>query len=201
MKALLPLLLLFSIFSNDSRALNLKNGDLILEAIPCHLCSLIEAEEKSVYSHMGVLVNDGGTWKVMEAWGKVSLTPLAEFQIRRKKEVPSLILRAIPENKKFPFNPKRLLDLFREKFAGHNYDTQFLWNNEDAMGEKLYCSELAAKLINPFLFDGIPTKPMHFIENRSLWIRYFRGNPPDGEPGLAPSDFERSPLFRKVGFL
>lgn len=184
----------------NANAIHLKNGDIILQPTSCYLCSLIESEEKTEYSHMGVLVTDGVHWNVMEAWGTVRLTSLGEFLSRRKKNSKSLVLRA-DHLQNQTVRSSDLLIRFISHFEGLHYDSHFLWNNSDDRGEKLYCSELVAKLLNPFLKEGIQTKPMHFEVNREFWIQYFHGTPPDGQPGLSPGDFERSPLFHKVGFL
>lgn len=99
------------------------------------------------------------------------------------------------------FDPYSFLEKFYSGFHLLAYDAEFLWTNEDSNGEKLYCSEFAAKFLNSFLPVKIQPKPMHFEKNREFWIQYFKGNPPDGQPGISPGDFERSPLFRKVGFI
>jgi len=197
-----PLLLLLTAFiALKSHAFSIKAGDLILQSNSCYLCNLIEKEEASPYSHMGVFVFDEGVLKVMEAWGtSVRLSTLGEFVGRRKKNSQSLVLRnkALPNVK---FNSHSLLELFRNSFEGKSYDAQFLWSNYDEKGEKLYCSEFAVKFLAHFYDEQVAPKPMHFEMNRELWMKFFHGNPPDGLPGLSPGDFERSPLYRRVGYL
>lgn len=201
MKALLSAFILSISLLTEARAFHLKNGDLILQPTACHLCSLIEAEEKSPYSHMGVLIKNGKQWSVLEAWGKVKITSLEDFLSRRKKNTKSLILRSKKEISTQEMTAENLLFRFSNHFEGLDYDPQFLWNNFSVDGEKLYCSEFAAKFIQPYLINTIHTKPMHFEINREQWMKYFRGNPPDGAPGLSPGDFERSPLFNHIGFI
>lgn len=199
MKLLLSIFLLTGALNGNANTFKWKTGDIILQSNACHLCSLIEAEEKSSYSHMGVLVLHQGKWSVLESWGKVRISSLNEFLLRRKKDTHSLILRTIHiENR---LRSEILLNRFAEKFAGLSYDPDFLWHNSDEQGQKLYCSEFVLKFMKPYLLIPMKTKPMHFEINREYWIKYFHGNPPDGMPGISPGDFERSPLFRRVGFL
>jgi hypothetical protein len=87
-------------------------------------------------------------------------------------------------------------------FDGLKYDHDFLWNNLDENGEeKLYCSEMVTKLLQGFMGIEVGTRRMKFDRNRDQWIRYFRGNPPDGKIGNSPAVFEHSELFYVVGEL
>jgi hypothetical protein len=94
-----------------------------------------------------------------------------------------------------------LNERFAREFEGLSYDGAFLWNNRDEKGEKIYCSELVVKLLEPALARPIPTKPMHFVADREAWIRHFKGRPPDGEPGVSPEDLVRSGAFIDLGDL
>jgi hypothetical protein len=182
-------------------AIALQNGDVLLQSVPCYLCAMIEAEEKGPYSHAGVVDVDAvGVETVYEAWTQVENIPLADFIAKRKSNSKTLVLRPIdPQGHEIKINETDLARAYQTGFAGHDYDEQFLWFNTDAKGEKYYCSELVAKLLNYFLPVPMPTKPMHFKMYRSLWISYFGGTPPDGQPGISPPDFARSPLFKKMG--
>jgi hypothetical protein len=201
MKLILQSLLMITLFSVRADAFTMKTGDVLLESIPCYLCGLIETEEASPYSHMGVVVLNHGVWNVLESLGNVRSTTLDEFLGLRKKDTHTLVLRINHDLEKNNLTSEILMNRFDLDFTGLSYDPQFLWNNHDSNGEKLYCSEFVAKFLQPFMSVTIPTKPMHFEVNRQLWINYFHGTPPDGLPGLSPGDFERSPLFHKVGVL
>lgn len=193
------ILFIFNILAATSTfAFPLKAGDILLQSNACYLCSMIEAEEHSPYSHLGVLVNEHGTYQVLEAWGKVRKTSLNEFLQRRRLDSKVLVLRSKIMSR---IPSATMLNHFELMFQGKSYDSNFLWSNFDANGEKYYCSEFVAKFMNEFLIDKIGTKPMHFDVNREFWIKYFHGNPPDGTPGLSPGDFERSPMFQHVGFI
>ena len=181
---------------------DLKSGDVILQSSPCFVCQLIEEEEHSAYSHMGVVVQQpSGEPQVLEAWGYVQNTPLSLFLSKRKRGSQSLVIRPLEEFKLDQIPASTFMNRFLNQFAGKNYDPYFLWNNHDENGEVYYCSELVAKFLNPFLGKRLLPKAMHYEKNREAWMHYFNGMPPDGMPGLSPGDFERSPLFKKIGLL
>lgn len=183
-------------------AFPLKTGDILLQSVPCYLCSLIEIEENTPYSHLGIAIVEENRISILESWQKVERISLDEFLAKRKKGTETLVLRPRAfETANARVSAQSFLNAFDRWFAGKHYDDDFLWNNSDELGEKYYCSEFVAKFMNHFLPVSMPTKPMHFQKHRDLWIKYFRGNPPDGQPGVSPGDFERSPLFRNVGFL
>jgi Permuted papain-like amidase enzyme, YaeF/YiiX, C92 family len=178
----------------------LQTGDLLLESLPCRVCQLIEQEEGVPYSHVGIVVNSmensGRPIVVLESWQSVRATPLAEFLARRTHGTRTLILR--PKNFR-TVSSEAMLRVFHDRFEGLDYDEAFLWGNSNEKGELLYCSEFVAKLMNVFLRNPLMPKPMHYQKNRALWIRYFRGDPPDGLMGNSPGDFLRVGGFLKVG--
>jgi len=183
-------------------AFSLKSGDILLQSTECYLCSLIEAEENSPYSHLGVVVVEPSGVSVLEAWQNVERVSLDDFLKTRKGGSRTLVLRPFAfESATTPIQARDLLAVFERDFDGKHYDGDFLWNNSDERGEKYYCSEFAAKFLDLFLPSPIPTKAMHYRIHRDEWIKYFRGNPPDGLPGISPGDFERSPLFDHVGWI
>lgn len=180
-----------------SNGMELKTGDLILQSNPCFLCSMIELEEESPYSHVGVILRTKGKISVFESRGSVREVPLEDFLKSRRIQTSSLVLRS--ERLELTLDADEFIRRFQKHFEFHSYDPDFLWFNRDEKGEKYYCSELVVKLLSPEL--PLLPKAMHFEKNREEWKRYFKGNPPDGEPGFSPGDFERSPYFRKVGFI
>ena len=181
---------------------DLKAGDLLLQSIPCYVCSLIEIEEGQPYSHIGVVLTKNKKISVLQSWQKVQALTLKDSLALRTPGSATLVLRAIDENEReLKWDAKKLNTIFERDFAGLSYDEDFLWDNRDAIGEKLYCSEFVAKFINRFLPVQLSPQPMHFIHYRTDWISYFHGTPPDGKLGLSPSDFLESPLFKTVGEL
>jgi hypothetical protein len=185
-------------------ALELKVGDILLQPLDCWSCSLIEAQEKSIYSHMGLVIQTTPTVEVAEALGVVRILSLKDFNSRTQKGQRLLVKRF--QNKLITANlerrQKEFRHYFKNKFENLKYDHEFLWDNFDEHGlEKLYCSEMISKLFLGFLAVEIPVKRMKFDINRDEWIRYFNGPPPDDEWGNSPATFEKSELFYDVGEL
>ena len=185
-------------------ALELKVGDILLQPLDCWSCSLIEAQEESIYSHMGMVIETEPEVVVIEALGMVRTMSLEEFNKRTQKN-QKLSVRRFRHEKAVAFlveNKKDLQEMFFSDFSGLKYDHDFLWNNFDENGfEKMYCSEMVTKLLSGFLRIELPMKRMKFDKNREQWIRYFKGNPPDGKWGNSPASFEKSELFYEVGEL
>lgn len=185
-------------------ALELKVGDVLLQPLDCWSCSLIEAQENSIFSHVGVVVKISPSVEVAEALGKVRILSLDQFNTRTQKGQRLLVKRFKNDllisrlmNKQVEF-----LTYFKKEFENLKYDHDFRWDNLDEQGyEKLYCSEMVSKLFLGFLGVEIPLKRMKFDLNREEWIRYFRGVPPDDEWGNSPGDFDKSELFYEVGEL
>ena len=186
---------LFLVISSSASAKAFfHTGDVILQPLDCYLCSMIEAEESTPYSHIGLVVVDRDNQiRVIESYKKVAIVSLGEFLSKTEVGQKPLVIRTYET-----FNQKNftheLLNFYYTKFDALPYDPEFSMDDE-----KLYCSELVMKILNPFLSVKIPTKKMHFDHNRSAWESYFRGKVPDGAPGIAPADFLRSGLFYVVG--
>lgn len=154
---------------------------------------MIESEEESIFSHIGLVVVENHEIKVIESYKKVSIVSLEEFLAKTQKDQKVLLLRSFESE---AILSRKLLNYYFTSFHNKPYDPQFSMDDE-----KLYCSELVMKLLNRFLSVKIPTKKMHFNHNRSAWESYFRGNVPDGEDGIGPADFLRSELFFTVSVL
>jgi len=195
--------LFFPGLSSALETSGLKSGDVILISLPCRICKVIEAEEGAPFSHMGVILKYNRQISVLDAYGEVRELPLQDFLKLKTPGTSPVILRAKtnPPNL-LADSTFQLLLRFKVKFRGNSYDSDFLWDNSDENGEKLYCSEFVAKFLNPNLPEPIQPKRMHFRVQREEWLRFFKGrNPPDGQPGISPADFYRSELFRNVGTL
>ena len=50
-------------------ALDLRPGDILLQPLHCRLCNLIEAQTDSIFSHIGIVINEKSD--VAEAFSKV----------------------------------------------------------------------------------------------------------------------------------
>lgn len=168
-------------------------GDVILQPKRCYLCGYIEAHENSIFSHMSVVVSvKNNEVIVAESLTKVRLLSLEDFLKLGDNRRHHKAIRLIEVAK---------LDLMKEvrPLLGADYDSDFRWDNLGRDGrEALYCSELVAKIMNPFLSRKIPTKIMDYSLNFDFWNNYFQGNIPQGLEGNSPGDFEKSPLFFEV---
>lgn len=184
----------FVCFTPQTEAAQLQTGDLILVSLPCAVCALIEAEESSRYSHIGIAVQQEHEWKVLESWSTVKATPLEEFLGRRRKGSPIGIFR----HRTQAFSNDQLWQVFKARYEGLPYDANFLWNNHDQKKEKLYCSEFVLKFLKNFNIELPEPKPMHFSYRRDLWERYFRGPAPEGELGVSPQDFVISSTYLQI---
>lgn len=175
------------------KAQSLKAGDILLASLPCWICSVIELEEDSLFSHIGILNQENGEWVVYESFGEVRKSKLPKFLkgLRKDRIVRVLRLRSEPN-----FSARKLQSVFEKKYEGLSYDNKFLWNNYDHLGrEKYYCSEFVQKFFLDFISLTLTTKRMHFDKKRKYWERFFKGEIPDGELGISPEDFNKSADF------
>lgn len=201
-KLIIFTLLLGTFHSTLFAQVKLQTGDILLQPMHCWACGLIEAEEETIYSHIGMafVVND--EVYVTEAYGKVRKVSFADFNKKTQKDQRIKVLRFRNEELQLEFFKRNseLIDLYEREFDGLDYDSQFLWNNFDSNGnEKLYCSEFISKFLQAAFQLETPIKRMHFEKNREGWIKFFKGNVPDNMWGNSPGDFERSDLFYEVG--
>jgi uncharacterized protein YycO len=170
---------------------NLKTGDVLLQPLKCWACTLIEEQEDSLYSHIGVYLNIDGKDMVAEAYGRVQLVSLETFLSKTEAGLKVVAKRHFDYEKlDAKFIAKTL------KYIGNPYDHYFLWNNEVKGKEAIYCSELLFKAMAPFVsFNDLSTKEMLFDINPELWDRYFRGETPRYKQGISPEDFNLSSDF------
>jgi hypothetical protein len=197
------LLFILSFFCTNSlwASPELKVGDILLQPLQCWTCDLIEDTEQSIYSHMGIVVSLNPVM-VADSRRKVEIQTLEEFNFITQKGQNIKVLRFQNEKivAEFAENSDKFLKLFMSEFNGLAYDHDFRWDNFSEDGrQKLYCSEMVAKLLQAFLGIDPIIKRMHFSRNQEVWERYFRGDVPRGKWGNAPSDFDRSDWFYDVG--
>lgn len=182
----------------------LKAGDVLLQPLKCKACSLIEAEEETIYSHIGVVLAVRPEVIIGEAFSTVRKISLKDFNAKTEpgQKIMAIRFRNEELSDHIQNSASAFMKTFDEDFLGAKYDHDFRWNNFDDKGnEKFYCSEMVSKLFQAFVGIETPIKRMHFQNNRDQWMIYFRGNIPDHEWGNSPGDFERSDLFYQVGEL
>lgn len=190
------------IFTVEASSVELMVGDLLLQPRQCWSCTLIEEQEESIYSHIGMVIEVTPTVKVVDSLLRVKMSGLKDFNSGTQKD-QKISVRRFRNPEIVTFLQSRRHNLYKyfvSEFEGLSYDHDFIWNNFDQNGrEKLYCSELISKLLSSFLNLELPIKRMKFDRNRDQWLKYFKGNPPDGKWGNSPASFENSDLFYEVG--
>lgn len=205
MKPFLTLIFLLSTtFTLARTSPVLRVGDVLLQPLKCWACSLIEAEEETIYSHIGVVLAVEPKVIIGEAFKTVRKVDFVEFNSKTEPGQKMMVIRF--RNDQLSEDIHRSANAFMKKFEkdffGAKYDHDFRWNNfDDAGDEKFYCSEFISKLFQAFVGVETPIKRMHFQTNREQWMTYFNGVIPDNEWGNSPGDFERSELFYSVGEL
>lgn len=179
-------LLIIASFCLDTFAI--ETGDILLQPLKCWSCSLIEEQESSEFSHMGIYL---GQDQVAEAYfDKVKIVSLAEFMRKTDPSRSVLVRRLVIQPDEF----EKKLRLEVDKLLGLTYDRWFLWDND-----KIYCSELVYKVLAPIVeLRDLSPKEMLFDVNPELWDRYFREQTPRGLLGISPEDFNLSSDFISV---
>lgn len=121
--------------STKAAAQNLQVGDIIFHKSKSQQSAAITEASNSQWTHVGIIVSNGGKWYVAEAIGPVKATPLKDF-INRGKNKEYKIYRFKH------FNPKTMSLALYNAIRKQNkpYDIYFEWSNE-----RTYCSELVYK--------------------------------------------------------
>jgi len=186
-------------------ASELRTGDILLQPLSCYLCNAIEKLEGSIYSHSAIVVRDSAEGIILlESLGDVHVVSFEDFVSRNQK---GQLLRVVRPREFAAMSQEgnlnsRMMTLFRARFEGLLFDNSMRWDNFDAKGgELLYCSEFVAKFLESFIARPFATKTMHFSVLRDFWIEFFHGNVPEGLPGIAPSDFQKSQFALDLGDL
>ena len=132
-KKVLGILLVIVVFflgikycSGQTSADKLKEGDLIFHTSKTNQSPLIQYATMSVLSHCGIIIEKSDGLYVLEATGRLKLTPLQEF-INRGKGKQWWAKRVIDKPIKVKY----------QHLLGRHYDTSFKSDNN-----MFYCSEL-----------------------------------------------------------
>lgn len=205
MKTFISCFIFSFFFLAKGHALDLQNGDVLLISFNCYECRVIESETNSKFSHSGVVIKDENHQiRIGQSLGFVALYPLDQFL---KNKSPGTLV-SVYRPKQFlnlqPFEAQALEDkmitVFNTAFKGLPFDDKYLWNNYDSKGrELLYCSEFIAKYLDHFLSQPTVPFPLSYKKNEDYWMKYFKGNIPEGELGNSPASFSRDDRFVFVG--
>lgn len=171
-------------------------GDVVFQSTNGEQAEAVRKATGSPFTHCGVVFEQGGEWKVLEASQPVKVTPVAEF---RKRSLPGTFqVRRLKE----PLSPQAiaLARAWGEKQVGLNYDPNFRWDDET-----LYCSELVWKIYKQAGVELCATR--HFqdyaLESEEVQAvikkRYGSADKlPKEEPVVSPGDIAKSPLLVEV---
>ena len=167
----------------------LKVGDILLQPLHCYACNLIEAQTKSEYSHVGVVISvEKRQFLIAEAFQKVRVVTFKEFTSKTQNNLKIEILRPY-------FVSADLYANYLMSFHDKPYDSKFTWSDEG-----IYCSELIQKLFHQSNMLTPNPRAMLFDINPEAWDRHFRGSTPRGKLGISPENFKESKLFEEIGF-
>ena len=198
--------LLFTILISCTKNFKLQEGDLLFQDLDSSpLCDAIELVTPGYnganFSHIGLVVLDNDTLKVLEAIPpKVMITNLDDFINRSfdKNGNPKVIVGRL--KKEFTNSISNAVSYSKSKLE-ITYDKVFLINNET-----YYCSEL---IYEAFLNDSIfELKPMTFLHPKTkdtlkVWKEYYSDlntNIPEGNPGINPGIMSLSNKIEMVHF-
>jgi len=198
--------LLFTILISCTKNFKLQEGDLLFQDLDSSpLCDAIELVTPGYnganFSHIGLVVLDNDTLKVLEAIPpKVMITNLDDFINRSfdKNGNPKVIVGRL--KKEFTNSISNAVSYSKSKLE-IIYDEVFLINNET-----YYCSEL---IYEAFLNDSIfELKPMTFLHPKTkdtlkVWKEYYSDlntNIPEGNPGINPGIMSLSNKIEMVHF-
>ena len=198
--------LLFTILISCTKNFKLQEGDLLFQDLDSSpLCDAIELVTPGYnganFSHIGLVVLDNDTLKVLEAIPpKVMITNLDDFINRSfdKNGYPKVIVGRL--KKEFTNSISNAVSYSKSKLD-ITYDEVFLINNET-----YYCSEL---IYEAFLNDSIfELKPLTFLHPKTkdtlkVWKEYYSDlntNIPEGNPGINPGIMSLSNKIEMVHF-
>lgn len=198
--------LLFTILISCTKNFKLQEGDLLFQDLDSSpLCDAIELVTPGYnganFSHIGLMVLDNDTLKVLEAIPpKVMITNLDDFINRSfdKNGNPKVIVGRL--KKEFTNSISNAVSYSKSKLE-ITYDEVFLINNET-----YYCSEL---IFEAFEKDSIfQLKPMTFLHPKTkdtlkVWKEYYSDlntNIPEGNPGINPGIMSLSNKIEMVHF-
>ena len=181
----------------ENNPTNLKVGDLIFQSSLSGQSHAIQLATGSMFSHVGMIIEDQCELKVIEAVQPVKITALktwigygdgGHYWVKRLKADTLLTKSAINQ-----------LDSITRSYLGKNYDLYFGWSDE-----RIYCSELIWKAYKQALnleigkLRKLSTFDLsHPIVKQKLTERY-GSNIPMNEDVIAPGDMFESELLELV---
>ena len=163
---------------------SLKEGDVIFHASDSRQAPMLRVATASPITHCGIIIEKGGELYVLEAEGKVILTPIRTF-INRGIGKAYCVRR-----------PKKELKgrVKYKQYLGIPYDIAFKFNNK-----KYYCSELVYDIYkNQFGIQICEPRPLSDYHTLGLEKEIKKRGMKMDQLMVAPSDLMNADCFEVV---
>ena len=193
------LLALPGLRAKEEGAYSLQTGDVVFQCTGGEQAKAIQAATGSRYTHCGVVFEEGGAFKVLEATQPVKVTSFEDF---RKRSLPGTFqVRRL----KASISPEAIESAkeWGKKQVGLDYDLHFRWDDKT-----LYCSELVWKIFKKAGIELCATRKFQDYEldapevKKVIEQRYgSKDKLPKEEPVVSPGDLADSPLLVEVPVL
>ncbi|MDR2128763.1 MAG: YiiX family permuted papain-like enzyme [Burkholderiaceae bacterium] len=118
----------------------LMEGDIVFQSLLLGQGQAIQAATHSKYTHMGLILEEQGSFYVLEASNTVRTTPLNVW-IRSGDDGKYVVKRLKNAAKVLSAQTLAKMRAEGERLKGKSYDLTFGWSDE-----KIYCSELVWKI-------------------------------------------------------
>lgn len=176
---------------------NLQTGDIVFVNCNSSLGLPISLATHSQYTHCGMFYRQGERAYVIESSDTSKIMPVGEF-FDNTADTRVLALRLKSAKNGFDNRLLKKLETVKDKWLGHFYDGQFMWDDE-----KLYCSELVYKIYADMGIKLCPLKKIRDFDFSSPQVKEeielrFDGKIPYEEPVVAPIDLVHSNLLDTV---
>jgi hypothetical protein len=172
------------------REVRIEPLDVVFQDLDCGpRCDLIREITQSRFTHVGIVLDEGGQRVVWEAYGPVGPTPLAEWVDRSGGVIG---VYRLDERLR-----RRGPDIAREVRAmrGLPYDGDYQWDDE-----RIYCSELVHKAVLRATGRALSAPhPYSFGPHRAAIAQLTKGRLDEGTLIVAPVDLAQSPWLKRVG--
>lgn len=178
---------------------SLQTGDVVFQCTGGEQAKAVQAATGSRYTHCGVVFEEGGSFKVLEAVQPVKITSFEEF--RKRSQPGTFQVRRL----KTPLSAEAIANgkAWGVKQVGLDYDLHFRWDDET-----LYCSELVWKIFKKAGVELCATRKFQDYEldapevKKVIDQRYgSKDKLPKEEPVVSPGDLADSPLLMEVPVL
>ncbi len=173
------------------------DGDIVFQHSVSSQSTAVSNATDSELTHMGIIYFIDGEIFVFEAINTTTFTPLKEWRARgESKKYIVMRLKTFPDD--LTSKITKAVE-YAKTLQGKSYDSLFLWSDDE-----IYCSELVWKVYYYGLgiklcelkrfadYDLSSSEVARIIQER------YKGNFPEDELVVAPSDIYNSPLLKRI---